>query len=299
MASDAARRSALGAFLRSRRARLAPEAVGLPAGERRRVPGLRREEVAQLADVGVTWYTWLEQGRPIQPSPGVLDAIARALRLDGAERRHLLALARPADAPEGSGGTGGTGTVGAARPAGAGPDDDAPGRPDLAGLVAAFGAVPAYALTARFDVLAANDAARALLGDLTPRDGRPANLLRIAFTDPAWRRLVLDWEREATRHVAIYRAAMAVHVDDPAWTALPRELSERSESFRRLWADADVAGPELRRKRFHHPLAGPLTLDATSLWAADDPGVRIVVLQPSGAADRERLARLHAVGGAG
>ena len=223
------RRRELGAFLRSRRARLSPAEVGLPDWGVRRVPGLRREEVAQLASVGLTWYTWLEQGRQAQPSAGVLTAIADALRLDAHEREHLFALARDPD----DRGRGGPDQAGALAPAGLGLD----------ALVAGFGPAAAYAISARFDVLAHNRPAGLLFGGLDPGPDGPANMLHLGFTNPGWRTLIADWELEAARHVAMYRAAMTIHLDDPAWTALPARLTQLSPDFARFWASSDVAGP--------------------------------------------------------
>src|SRR6266513_4722503 len=179
------RRRELGAFLRSRRARLRPAEVGLTDWGVRRVPGLRREEVAQLANVGLTWYTWLEQGRQARPSASVLTAIADALRLDAHERDHLFALARDPEA-QARGGEDHTGT-----PAAAGSGLDT--------LVQGFEPAPAYAISARFDVLAHNRPARLLFGDLGPGPGGPANMLHLGFTVPRWRTLITDWEHEAAR----------------------------------------------------------------------------------------------------
>ena len=272
------RRRELGAFLRSRRARLRPAEVGLADWGVRRVPGLRREEVAQLANVGLTWYTWLEQGRQARPSASVLTAIADALRLDAHERDHLFALARdPEDQARG-----GEDHTGVPAPAG----------PGLDTLVQGFEPAPAYAISARFDVMACNRPARLLFGNLEPGPFGPANMLHLGFTDPRWRTLIADWEQEAARHVAMYRAAMIVHLDDPAWSALPARLAQLSPDFARFWASSDVAGPERRLKRFRHPSAGPLTLHSTSLLMADDPTIRVVILYPAAAADAAKLARL-------
>ena len=211
------RRRELGAFLRSRRARLRPAEVGLPDWGVRRVPGLRREEVAQLANVGLTWYTWLEQGRQARPSASVLTAIADALRLDTHEREHLFALARDPDDQ--------------AR----GPEDHlrapASAGPALDTLVRGFEPAPAYAISARFDVLAHNRPAGLLFGDLGPGADGPANMLHLGFTVPHWRTLIADWDQEAARHVAMYRAAMTIHLDDPAWTALPARLAQLSPTL--------------------------------------------------------------------
>ena len=272
------RRRELGAFLRSRRARLRPAEVGLADWGVRRVPGLRREEVAQLANVGLTWYTWLEQGRQARPSASVLTAIADALRLDAHERDHLFALARdPEDQARG-----GEDHTGAPAPAG----------PGLDTLVQGFEPAPAYAISARFDVMACNRPARLLFGNLEPGPFGPANMLHLGFTDPRWRTLIADWEQEAARHVAMYRAAMIVHLDDPAWTALPARLAQLSPDIARFWASSDVAGPERRLKRFCHPSAGSLTLHSTSLLMADDPTIRVVILYPAAASDAAKLARL-------
>ena len=244
----------------------------------RRVPGLRREEVAQLANVGLTWYTWLEQGRQARPSAGVLTAIADALRLDAHEREHLFALARdPEDQAQG-----GENHSGAPAPDGLGLDP----------LVQGFQPAPAYAISARFDVLAHNRAARLLFGSLGPGPGGPANMLHLGFTDPHWRTLIADWEQEAARHVAMYRAAMTLHLDDPAWTTRPARLAQLSPDFARFWASSDMAGPERRLKRFRHPSAGPLTLHSTSLLMADDPMIRIVILSPATASDAAKLEQL-------
>jgi len=279
------RRRELGAFLRSRRARLRPADVGLPEWGVRRVPGLRREEVAQLANVGLTWYTWLEQGRQARPSASVLTAIADALRLDAHEREHLFALARdPDDQARGP-------KDHLRAPASAGPALDA--------LVRGFEPAPAYAISARFDVLAHNRPAGLLFGDIGPGPGGPANMLHRGFTDPHWRTLIADWDQEAARHVAMYRAAMTIHLDDPAWTALPARLARLSPDFARFWASSDVAGPERRLKRFRHPSAGPLTLHSTSLLMADDPMIRIVILYPATASDAARLERLGLSDGRG
>jgi transcriptional regulator with XRE-family HTH domain len=267
------RRRELGAFLRSRRARLRPAEVGLTDWGVRRVPGLRREEVAQLANVGLTWYTWLERGRQARPSAGVLTAIADALRLDAHEREHLLALARDHQGPEH-------------------PGPLAPAGPGLDTLVRGFEPAPAYAISAQFDVLAHNRPAGMLFGNLGPGPCGPANMLHLGFTDPRWRTLIADWDTEAARHVAMYRAAMTLHLDDPAWTVLPARLAQISPDFARFWASSDVAGPERRLKRFRHPDVGPLTLHSTSLLMADDPMIRIVILYPAAAPDAAKLERL-------
>jgi transcriptional regulator with XRE-family HTH domain len=246
--------------------------------------------VAQLANVGLTWYTWLEQGRDVQPSDGVLRAIADALRLDTHEREHLYALVRPHSQPRRGGPTPAGQTPAGQTPAGQTSAGQTPaGTPPLEELVEGFEPDPAYVISARFDVLAHNRAARLLFGDLGPGPPRPTNLMRLAFTDPAWRELIVDWDDEAARHVAMYRAAMALHRDDSVWTELPDELTRLSPEFAHYWSRGDVAGPEQRLKRFRHPRAGTMTFHSMSLLVADDPTTRIVILHPSRPVDAERL----------
>jgi hypothetical protein len=269
---DALRRELLAAFSRSRRARLDPEAVGIGVNSRRRVPGLRREEVAQLADVGITWYTWLVQGRAVHPSAQVSAAIADALRLDTHQRRHLFTLAETSDP---------------ASPAG-------PGTANLRAIVDGFADAPAYVVNVRFDVLAHNTCASALLGDLAPIDGRPRNIMEVAFTTPSWRELIIDWDHEAARHVAMYRPAMALHLDAPTWTTLPERLCESVPGFRAIWDRHDIAGPERRTKRFRHPEVGEMTFESTALVLADAPTLRLMLLRPIDEASTRRLARLRA-----
>ena len=125
---------------------------------------------------------------------------------------------------------------------------------------------------------------------LVPRWTRSCG--HLGFTNPHWHTLIADWNQEAARHVAMYRAAMTIHLDDPAWTALPARLAQLSADFARFWASSDVAGPERRLKRFRHPSAGPLTLHSTSLLMADDPTIRVVILYPAAASDAAKLAGL-------
>ncbi len=267
------RRQELAEFLRSRRERIAPEQVGLPPGGRRRTPGLRREEVAQLAGVGVTWYTWLEQGRDIRVSEQVLDAVARTLLLDQQEQRHLHTLA------------------GTSRPtlqiecAAVGPRSLA--------ILAQLSPFPASVQNARYDVLAYNRTYGRLVTDLDALPLEDRNLLWLAFTDPCWRERCLDWEDTVRRMVAQFRASMAEHVADPAWKATLRRLREGSAEFRELWAEHEVSGPELRAKRFMNPDVGLLTLEFTHLWVAPRSGGRLMVYTPADADSAARLERLE------
>jgi transcriptional regulator with XRE-family HTH domain len=266
------RRSELAAFLRSRRERIQPAQVGLPTGGRRRTPGLRREEVAQIAGVGVTWYTWLEQGRPITVSAQVLDSVSRVLRLDADERAHLFTLAGANDpaattAPE---------PVSAA----------------LQAVLTSLEPLPARIVSDRWDVLAYNRPESALMGDYAELPERERNIMWLLFTQPAWRRMLLDWENDAPRVVAQFRAAMAAHVGEPAWTGIARDLSERSTEFAELWERHDVASPSTRIKRYLHPTAGLLALESSTLYLSERPGARMTIYTPVDDATRAGLEKL-------
>src|SRR5689334_17892016 len=202
--SDEVRRRALAAFLRSRRERITPEEVGLPAGGRRRTPGLRREEVAQLAGVGVTWYTWLEQGRDINASPQVLDAIATTLRFDAHERAHLFTLAGTSDTRVEE-------ECGSLSPA-------------VQLILDQLEPYPALAVNGRYDILAYNRVWLSAFPNVATMPLADRNCLWLMFTDPHWRRTLLDWDDQAPRMVAGYRSAMAEHVADPTWKGLIARL---------------------------------------------------------------------------
>jgi transcriptional regulator with XRE-family HTH domain len=267
-----ARRKELADFLRSRRARLGPEDVGLPNGFRRRTPGLRREEVAQLAGVGVTWYTWLEQGREISVSRQVLEAIGRALRLDAAERVHLNTLAGVDVEPV---------------PAQL---DSVP--PAVQAMLDELDPCPAYVVNARYDVVAWNRAEAALVCDFGRLPSADRNILWLIFTDPAWRSLLIDWPRDAAWIAAQFRAAMARHVGESHWTGLVERLQAASEDFREMWRRHEVATPVSKTKRYVHPREGMVTLNAVSLRLSEAPDCRVVACIPADAASRAAMERL-------
>jgi transcriptional regulator with XRE-family HTH domain len=271
---DGLRRQELGSFLRSRRERVTPEQVGLRTSRRRRTPGLRREEVAQIAGVGVTWYTWLEQGREINASAQVLDAIARALLFDDHERAHLFTLAATSDP---------------ASPSEL--DVLPPGTQDLLDQLEPY---PALVVNARYDVLAYNRmwvSGFPFLESL-PREER--NCLWLLFTHPSWRDVLVDWEGAARRMVGNYRAAMADHVGDPSWNGLVARLEHASPDFGRMWALHDVQDPETYLKEFRHPEIGLLRMNFTSLWFGQRRGVRLSTYTPADGETRARLEALHA-----
>ncbi|WP_087926179.1 helix-turn-helix transcriptional regulator [Streptomyces albireticuli] len=271
----------LGDFLRTRRARLQPEDVGLVAyGKSRRVPGLRREELAQLAGVSVAYYTRLEQGQSGNASDGVLDALARALRLTPDEHAHLRNLARP----------GRTGRRAAARPQSAGAG--------VRQLVAAMG-TPAVVLDLRHDVLAWNPLGHALLAGHVDAagPGRPEerpNTQRILFLDSHARELYPRWEEEARRAVAALRLAAGAHPEDRRLAELIGELCMRSEEFAALWARHPVRACTSGTKVFHHPLVGAMSLQFEMMGLPDTDGQRLLAFSAEPGSPSEAALRLLA-----
>ena len=256
-----ARRREFGDFLSSRRKRLTPLEVGLPNGFRRRTPGLRREEVALLAGIGTTWYTWLEQGRDVRPSPEVLAALSSALRLDSAERRHLFTLAgQPLSDP----GTGGS--------------EEVPGA--LLRMLASMADQPAYVLGRRWDILAWNAAAVGVFGDFGRLEGDARNLIHLMFANEAHRRLLADWPDLAPLSLAMFRADSAAHAGDPDFKRLIDRLMAESEEFRAWWPRHDVVHQPSTVKRIRHPTAGLMEFEYSSLEVSDCPGMRLVVCTP-------------------
>jgi transcriptional regulator with XRE-family HTH domain len=265
------RRDELSAFLRSRRARLTAADVGLPDdGSRRRTPGLRREELAQLAGVGVSWYTWLEQGRAINASPHVLDALSRALRLDSAERETLFALARgELPLPAGSASEG--------------------AETDLTALVEALDPHPAYLLGPLTAVVAWNRAATAVLGgfDHLPPDRR--TLLWWAFVDRADRGGDA-WASTTRSILARFRSEYARHAGEPAYEQHIALLREHSEQFARWWEEHDVADTQRGTKTIEHPELGTLRLHHAQTIPTGAPELRLTVYAPADDATRAILA---------
>ncbi|MFH8804507.1 helix-turn-helix transcriptional regulator [Streptomyces sp. NPDC017936] len=252
----------LGEFLRTRRSLLHPEDVALPDfGGQRRVAGLRREEIAQLAGVSVDYYTRMEQGRVPNPSGAVLDALARALRLDGDARRHLHRLARPQSAarhvPRRQ-----------ARPQCV--------RPMLQRLLDDLVDMPAMVMGRRMDILAWNTAAVALFGDYAALDRAERNIARITFLDETSRELYADWTSCARENVAYLHLDAGRHPEDPQLASLIGELSMKSEDFRRWWAEHPVQDKTSGTKRFRHPVVGDLELAYETLRAADDPDQALI-----------------------
>jgi len=255
------RREELADFLRRRRENIKPEDVGLPAGGRRRTPGLRREEVAALAGVGATWYTWLEQGRDVRASFEVLEAISGALKLTPAERNHLIMLGRGEEAPS-------------CKP----PAERVSGT--LRRLIENLGPSPAWVLGRRWDYLAWNRAACAVFGDFgsVPRAAR--NHLWLTFMDPSRRELVTDWDRSHRLLVAKFRADSAHHLGDPSFEELIESLRQSSSEFCKAWKRHEVARTGEGRKVLEHSEAGTLVFEHAVFHPAEAPEQRLVLYTP-------------------
>jgi transcriptional regulator with XRE-family HTH domain len=252
-------RSGFGEFLRSRRQKLSPEAVGLPNRRRRRTPGLRREEVAELAGIGVDWYIRLEQGRTISPSATTLDALAHALRLDEAEQAHLRALAghhhRPAFVRE---------TV-----------------PDAIWHLVKSLHQPAYVTGRRWDLLAWNDAAVELFTDFDRVAEEDRNILVYLLLDPDARRLFgVGWADDAKRVVAQFRVTYDLWVPDPAFADLLARLRQGFPEFETWWDQHDIRSSGKGQKLLHHREKGLLRFEYATFQANDDPALKLSIYNP-------------------
>ena len=262
-------RAELGEFLKARRARVTPEEVGLPAGGRRRTPGLRREELAQLAGVGVTWYTWLEQGRPIKVSVQVLDAVAATLRLSDPERSHLYKLAEATPV----------------RPKVKGCASE----PVLTEILAALDPLPAVIMNTRFDIIAPNQAYSDLFHDWHTLPCVHMNLIWCIVTEPLARQQLLNYDDEVPYLVARLRSAYGEHIGDPDWETDLARLQKLSPEFTELWARHEVAACMPRPRHVVHPIAGELHFTATELAVPAHPDLMMFVETPSDDRTRERL----------
>lgn len=263
MARDKARREALADFLRTRRSQASPASVGLPMGlGYRRTPGLRREEVALLAGISVTWYTWLEQGRDIGVSEQVLESVATTLGLSKGERAYLFRLAHkrvpPAPAPTEP-------TVSLA----------------VQNALASLGTSPTWILDRCWNTVAWNRASSEVFGDLSVLPQKERNPLRLAFTNETLRRRLLDWETFARRILGAFRFKVGDCVGEPWFTRLVEDLKESSPEFREWWPDHDVLEPPIGRVALNHPSAGLLELDNVCFNMEGDPSLRMCVYAPT------------------
>jgi transcriptional regulator with XRE-family HTH domain len=251
-------RSEFGDFLRSRREKISPAELGLKSGRRRRTPGLRREEVAELAGIGVDWYVRLEQGRTVSPSDATLDALASALRLGKAEAAHLRALARNGDhrgfAPE-----------------------SVP--PVIERLIKSVN-LPAYVTGRRWDILAWNAAAADVLG-FDRLDASNRNILAFMFIETDSRRLFgRSWSDEARRMVALFRATHDLHAGDPAFIELVERVRAHSPEFKKWWNAHDIRGSTSGQKVLTHPERGAQRYEYATFQANDDPALKLSIYTP-------------------
>ncbi|MFJ6387181.1 helix-turn-helix domain-containing protein [Streptomyces sp. NPDC091972] len=269
------RRLELAAFLRHRREHITPEQVGLPRGRRRRTPGLRREEVAQLSAVGVTWYTWLEQARDIQVSVQVLDALARALLLDPTERSHLFQLAGAVDPT----------------PATVCPLIT----PAVRQVLEQLEPLPACVQNSRYDILAYNRTYGLLLCDLDAVPPEDRNCMILSYTHDDWRSSIVHLPEVQRLMAARFRATMAGHLAEPAWKMLLHRLRTESPEFREVWDRHEVIEHRGRRKEFTNRYVGRVSVDHTDLWLGPEAGPRMVTYAPADEESRRRLERLHAI----
>ncbi len=265
-------------FLKTRRARLTPSDVDLPEGlTARRVPGLRREEVAALAGISVDYYIRLERGSGTGVSDDVLESLARALRLDDLERTHLHRLARERPTPAAAGAPGPTDEI----------------RPGLARLVDAMADVPTFVTDRRGDIVATNDLGRALYSPVFESTVQPPNTLRFLFLDPASRDFFPDWDDVAEGAIGSLRTRTALAPDDPALNDLVEELAATSDAFRARWAEHRVHRHRAGVKRVRHPVVGPLELSFEVIESAADPELGIVgYTAPAGSPSDEALRLL-------
>lgn len=245
----------LGNLLRSRRRALSPMEIGISDTSRRKTPGLRREEVAELAGISVDWYTRLEQGRDVTPSPGTLAAIARALRLSPAETEHMKSLSLQAP----------------------------PARferetvPETIHVLLSQLGVPAYVTGRRWDILAWNEHATELLTDFSKYEEEERNMLYYMLTDRGVREMLPDWEQEARRMVSQFRAMYDAFCDDPAFARLVATLTERSAQFKEWWQAHEVRRPSLGEKHLRHPRFGDISVEYASFQASQDPALKLVL----------------------
>lgn len=254
----------LSEFLKSARARLSPATVGLPEGTRRRTPGLRREEVAALANVSSTWYTWLEQGRDISVSPLVLDSVATALRLTSDERKYIFALARDTGSPAST------------------PKDEVPDiSPSLSRMIAELRCCPAVISDRRCNIVAWNAAAGRVFMEFGNIAADERNMIRLLFARREFRRLAVNWESFATEYLAMFRAYYGQYADDEWYERFLEEMSAAYPEFNRLWSAGNVSyAPEVLLE-FRHANAGKMLFQLTSLHVHGNADLRCSIYTPA------------------
>jgi len=260
-------------FLKARRRNISPSQVGLLTSARRRTPGLRREEVAQLSGIGLTWYTWLEQGRPIHVSASVLESLSRVFLLNSNERRHLYELACqpfPAEYPV---------YPGAVSPA-------------LAHVLDSFILCPSFVADTRWNVIAWNKAANLLYGDFNEMGARERNIVWAIFTDQKHRSLCPDWSQSARRLLGNFRASCGQYAEDPWLISFVADLKRESAEFEALWSLHEIDNSRETRKLLNHPSAGLLEFEVNHFDTTDGTRLQLITHVPlpgTGTAEKMRL----------
>lgn len=264
MRNDTKRRAELADFLRTRRARLRPERFGVSTLGRRRTPGLRREEVAQLAGVGVSWYTWLEQGRDITVSDQVIERLAETFQLEREERRHLFVLAR--------------GMVPVADES----SEIDPLPPGLQAVLDALGTNPAYLIDQRFNLVAWNESACRVFGDFSLLSEKERNRIWHMFVHPSSRQLFVDWEQAAQHAVMYFRSIYDRYIGDAWFEQFLTDVQQKSPEFRTMWSQHNVQAScdFYQEKELNHPQVGRLFLASTVLIVPVDPPLQMVTFTP-------------------
>ncbi len=253
-------------FLKTRRAKISPAEAGLPSAERRRTPGLRREEVAHLAGVGLTWYTWLEQGRDIHVSAQVIESLSRVLMLDKQERIHLFRLANqplPPDVPECQIAT----------------------SPILQHVLDSLALCPSFIADQRWNVIAWNQAACILLGDFETMNARQRNVVWAMFTDDYFKRLYDNWDMYAKSLLGRFRLTCGKYIEDPWFAAFIEDLKAHSNEFARWWPLHEIIDDGGIYKHFNHPAAGVLDFESSCFDVPDNSGLRLFVHVPAPGTD--------------
>lgn len=263
-----------GDFLKTRRAKILPSQVGLPEGTRRRTQGLRREDVASLSGIGLTWYTWIEQGRPIQVSIQVLESLARTLRLDREETAHLYILAGQA-------------------PPTSFPNFNESVNPMLQHVLDSLEFSPAMIMDARWNLIAWNKVASKLSLDYSKIDIYKRNLLRIMFTNEEYKKTFTDWSSVAQGMIARFRTVYSKFMDDPYIEELVNELKRESKEFNLWWSMHNVKIDDNRFKIIIHPVLGELHFEETTYMVADNTTLRMIIFTPLVETDtKEKIMRI-------
>jgi len=266
MDSEKQRYKELADFLKTRRAKITPAQVGLPIGVRRRTPGLRREEVAQLAGIGLTWYTWLEQGRPIRVSLQIIESLSRVLMLNQNERTHLFTLAKQ---PLSASITLFSGSI----------------TPIIQHVLDHLVLCPAFVLDQRWQVIAWNKAACLVFEDFGKVDIMERNMIWRMFTNSDYKQLFINWEYHAQGILARFRSSCGEYVEDPWFFKFIEALKTKSEAFDLWWSKHEIQSDDSIYKEMMHPLVGLLKFEFSSFDISDTPGLRLIVNTPCSETD--------------